>query len=105
MKYWIFIALVILTVFCTFTPASAWDTTGLIKEWAGDTTMNPYDIATLPDGSVWMTHENATTGALITLDYSTGTLHIIPAPFSAHFWTLDAAPDGTLWIADRKSVV
>ncbi len=102
MKNWIVITLLIGVACCICTPASAWDTTGLMKEWAGDASMNPYDIATLPDGSVWMTHENATTGALIKLDYPTGTLHMIPAPFSVHFWTLDTAPDGTLWITDES---
>ena len=105
MKHSIVITLLLLMICCVCAPASAWDTTGLMKEWAGDVTMNPYDIEALPDGSVWMTHENATTGALIRLDYPAGTLHMISAPFSAHFRTLDAAPDGTLWIADESGTL
>jgi streptogramin lyase len=105
MNHRIFIFLAILVALAC-TPASAWDTTGLMKEWPGDAAMRPYDIATLSDGSAWMTHEeydSATgvgNGSLITLDYPNGTLLVYTAPFSAQFYTLDPAPDDTLWITD-----
>jgi streptogramin lyase len=106
MQHWISIPQLTIVILCVFAPAAAWDTTGLVKEWPGDATMRPYDIATLSDGSAWMTHEeyNHTTGigngSLITLDYPNGTLLMYTAPFSADFYTLDPAPDGTLWITD-----
>ena len=100
MKYRVFIVMVVLVICCAGIHASAWDITGLTKEWAGDATMRPYDIATLSNGSIWMTHESAGNGSLITLDYPTGTFMRYNASFSAHFHTLDAATDDTLWIAD-----
>lgn len=100
MKILLLVCIGFLVLFFTAVPASAWDTVGKKTEWEGDPEMRPHDIATLSDGSAWMTHEEAGNGALITLDYGSGYLVTYPAPESAHFLTIDNAPDDTLWIAD-----
>lgn len=82
----------------------AWDLNGLLREWEVGPELRPYDIATLPDGSAWATHEDlaGVTGQVFTINPADGTPIIFTAPFDARFHTIDPAPDGTLWIADAN---
>jgi len=80
-----------------FSPASAWALSGTLDEW-NISPWEPYDIAILDDSSVWLTYRG---NNVIHFDPVTATATTYGSPHAdSDFWTLDRAPDNTLWIAD-----